>query len=168
MEYWHWAVIITAVLALIAFIFKIGTWKGGVDKHMKSVDSHMKTVADFMAEVRADIKNILGRLGPATVQPGSPMSLTVLGFEVSQDVGAAKWAESQAQLYTSKVKDMQAYDIQAFALEHAEVHKYDEKMEARIKQCAYERGIQRDQVIKVLAIELRDRLLSIRRLEPPE
>ena len=44
----------------------------------------------------------------------------------------------------------------------------DKAMDMLIKQSAYDNGLRRSQVIDVLAIELRDRLLRMRGLVPPE
>ncbi len=163
---WSWAEIaavvgiVMAMIAVVIIVFKAGSWKGRVDGHMTAVNA-------FMNEISADIKIILGRLGPATVETGSPMQLTDLGHSVSADIGASEWARARAKVLAAEVDGMLAYDIQALAFQHAEKFEYGRDMEVRIKQCASDRGLKRQQVLDVLAIELRDQLLSLQGLEPP-
>ena len=66
-----------------------------------------------------------------------------------------------------QVVDAPAYDIQELAFKYVEDFTPDGAMESRIKQCAYENGLKRKQVLDVLAIELRDRLLRLRQMDPP-
>ena len=126
-----------------------------------------------MVEIRKDIKDILGRLRPATVGTGSPTTLTDLGLSISQVLGASAWAERHAKILASQAAGVPAYRTEEIAfnyvgdkfkpddaMEEADKSTPDDAMEERIKQCAYENGINRRKVLDVLAIELRDALLA--------
>lgn len=152
-------------LAVVSGLIAIGIWIG-------KINEHRSTVSAFMAEIRKDIKDILGKLGPSTTKTASPIQLTDLGQSVSEALGASAWAANRAEKLADRVGDAPAYDIQVLAFEYVEKEFTDETtdkaMDAKIKQCAYENGLKRSQVLDVLAIELRDRLLRLRQLEPPE
>ena len=117
-----------------------------------------------MVEIRKDIKDILGRLRPATVGTGSPTTLTDLGLSISQVLGASAWAERHAKILASQAAGVPAYRTEEIAFNYVgDKFKPDDAMDdakERIKQCAYENGINRRKVLDVLAIELRDALLA--------
>ena len=140
----------------------------GIGIRVGKINEHRSTVSTFMEEIRKDIKTILGRLGPATTQTASPIRLTDLGRSISDALGASAWAADRVADLAERIADMPAYDIQVLAFEYVEEFTPDEAMEDRIKQCAFENGLKRKQVLDVFAIELRDRLLRLRQLEPPE
>lgn len=149
-------------LAVVSGLIAIGIWIG-------KINEHRSTVSAFMAEIRKDIKDILGKLGPSTTKTASPIQLTDLGQSVSEALGASAWAANRAEKLADQVGDAPAYDIQVLAFEYVEKEftdkTTDKAMDAKIKQCAYENGLKRSQVLDV---ELRDRLLRLRQLEPPE
>lgn len=167
-------IVSTAVIAitLLIKIFKsligIGEWKGGVNVKIKDFEKYIEKVDNFMDEMRKKFDDILERTRATTVQNASPKKLTELGQSVSEIIDASNWAEERANELTDEVAGMSAYDIQSHAFQYAKKYRYEEDMDARIKQCAFEKGIDRDDVIDVLGIKLRDRLLSLHRLPVPE
>lgn len=151
-----WAVgALTLIIAALTFIVRFSIWVG-------KMNEHRITVHAFMDEIRKDIKDILGRLGPpATTATDSPTTLTDLGRSISQLLGASEWAKHHAAKLAGQASGMPAYDIQQMASRYVkEKYAPDDEMEAKIKQSAYENGIKREQVLDVLAVELRDVLLS--------
>ena len=140
--------------ASIAF----GAWKGKVDTNQ----SHFKTTLDsFMVEIRADIKRIFERLPSETVSGTSPLRLTAKGKSISQTLDAARWAEDIAPSLAHRVEGMVPYDIQEFCRSYVrDEFQPTPKQEAKIKACAYDNALDRHQVFDVLAVELRDQLLS--------
>ena len=165
-----WIGLLSLLAVAVGLIFGLGQWKGKVDSDR---DTFKRTLDAFMVEIRADIKRIFERLpAPEPVAGASPLRLTELGRSLSERLGASAWAEEQAPLLLDRVADASAYDIQVFAYKYAkDEFTPDPAMEARIKQCAFDTGLQTDKVLDVLAIELRDRLLRLRHLEsedPPE
>lgn len=133
-------------------------WKGAVDADRTSFK-------EFMEEVRTDIKKILDRLPPATAAGSSPITLTDLGEKISREIGAKTWAADTADKIKESTKNMQPYEIQEFCKEFVNLrHKFPEELDLLIKNSAYENAVKREQVLNVLAIELRDRLLEIQNL----
>ena len=64
--------VIAAVSALIAITWKLGQWKGGMDRFRSSVEDTLKTI-------QADIKKIFERLPPPVTSTESPVRLTDFG-----------------------------------------------------------------------------------------
>ena len=148
-------------------------WRADVDTDrdafktfMSSIRQEIDKIHSHIDKIHSRIDDIFGKLGgPATLKNASPTMLTELGQSISETLGASDWAEDLAPRLLKRVADADAYDIQVFAFQYVE----DEFtptpwMEATIKQCAYENGLRRKQVINVLAIELRDQLLHLRQL----
>ena len=149
---WVAALSLLSMVAGAAFAF--GTWKG-------KVDSDRASFKEFMKEVRDDIKEILGRLPSPTVTDASPLQLTDCGKSISERLGAADLARNLAPLLRTQVEGKTPYEIQERCFDYVR-HEYEppEEVETRVKTCAYDHGIKRGQVLDVLAVELRDKLLA--------
>lgn len=136
-----------------SIVIGIGIWVG-------SVTTNQKNFREFMIEVRDDIKKILLKVsGEAT--SSSPIRLTELGEAMSKTFRGKDWATEKANVLSDRVKDKEAYEIQEFCQNYVRNElKPDEELDARIGRCAYEHGVTREQVLNVLAVELRDILLG--------
>lgn len=146
--------LILAALAVGTVFYKTITW-------IANVNSDREKFHEFMKEVRDDIKKILGRLHSASVSSGSPIQLTDLGKEISTKLGAHEWAEKAAVELGERVKGKQPYEVQEISFNYVkEEFSPTAELETKIGMCAYESGIDRDGVLDVLAIELRDILLG--------
>ena len=153
-SWWVIPSIIVSALAVGALIFRVGKWVG-------SVESDRKDFREFIKEVRDDIKEILGRLPPSSVARGSPLQLTDLGRSISETLSAREWAEKTASAIADRAQDKQPYEIQEFCFDYIKKEfSPAAELETRIGMCAYENGIDRDEVLNVLAIELRDVLMG--------
>ena len=135
-------------------------WRG-------AVDADRSTFKRFMDEVRDDIKKILGRLPRAVTEGHSPLRLNDLGKAVSKEIDARAWADRIIPTVSKKLENHEAFEIQDFCFVYVTKMDYSEEEERAIKKSAYENAISVDQVKRVLAIELRDKLLAIEGLEAP-
>ena len=151
-----WVASLSLLSVVVGAAFAFGTWKG-------KVDSDRASFKEFMKEVRDDIKEILGRLPSPTMTDGSPLQLTDCGRSISERLGAAGLAQELAPLLQAQVEGKVPYEIQEKCFDYVR-HEYEppEEVEARIKTCAYDHGIKRGQVLDVLAVELRDKLLAMK------
>ena len=151
--------IITVYVLLARRILLIGQWKGKVDE----AQSTFKTTLDsFMKEIRADIKVILERMGPTTSTSGSPITLTDLGRKISARLDAGAIADSLVPKVHARVSGMQPYEVQEFRRDYIRGSEFvpTDDVKTLIMQCAFDNGLNQVQVLDVIAIELRDRLLS--------
>ncbi len=148
--------------AVIAAIWKLGQWKGGMDRFGSSLEDTLKTI-------QSDIKKIFERLPPPVTSTQSPVKLTDFGRSISNDLDAGKWAEEKAAGLIDGVRNKQPYEIQEFCFKFANDEEYDPTMVSKIQtSSAYNHGIDIDQIKRVLAIELRDVFLRVLDLEPPK
>ena len=104
--------------------------------------------------------------GGGVAKPASPLVLTDLGKEVSVALGAEEWAGKLAGTLVEQAGERD-YEIQDFAFEYVEGADFTDVQQGRIRQVAYQHGLNEYSVRRVLAIELRDRLLTIAGKTPP-
>ena len=155
---------LAVVSGVVTLIFKVGVWKSKVDSGMsgaeKSMEGFRSEMRDFMNEIRSDIKKIFNRLSPTTGS-GSPISLTKLGEKVSKEIDAPGWSRDMAPTFLDEVKGQSPYFIREFCMDFCTTrYKPDDDLKYRLEQCAFDNGIDVDSVLRVLGVELRDRLLQ--------
>ena len=141
-------------IGIVAVVFGIGKWVG-------SVNADRKSFKEFMDEVRDDIKEILQRLPPPRpVTGGSPLTLTDLGRKISERLGAGKLADSLVPLLREQADGKDPYEIQELCFDYVRnTYTPPPHVEALIRMCAFDNALKREQVLDVLAVELRDRFL---------
>ena len=147
---------LTVVIAAVGALYKFAKWQGGVD-------SDRTTFKDFIKEVRADVKEILDRLPVRAVAGSSPLRLTDLGKRISKKIDAKDLASKIARGLSSEVEGKSPYGIQEFCRDYVKKEKgnlFDDEQANLLEMCAYEEGVGLDQVYEVIAIELRDELLT--------
>ena len=155
---WALAGIVSAVLAILSLVFVIGKWVGGINEHRNTINT---TLSDFMSEMLEDIKSILRRLPRTTIASSSPLSLTDFGQDISQALDAKAWARRTADEVRDELAGKQDYEVQDFCFDYVRnQYRPEEDQKNRIGTIAYENGIDRQEVLNVLAIELRDALLE--------
>ena len=154
------AVVIVAIIAIITVAFKVISWIVRVDQGQASLktsaDSDRSALRDFMKEIRKDIKKIFERLPSPTLSENSPLRLNSLGQSISEKLGGLTWAEQAAKQLVGTVQGKSPYEIQSQCFDFVEQSELEQSMRKAVLDCAYENGISEDQVLDVLAIELRD------------
>lgn len=145
-------IFVVGAIAIIGAIWKLAEWKG-------RTDDSVAAIKDAIREIREDIKKILDRLPDPSVTRGSPLRLTEFGEEISQRLDARPWAESTAPDLLPEIRGMQAFQVDAFCETYV-TERLDEEWNTKVAQCAYELSVNRDSVLSVLRVVLRDRLLS--------
>ena len=55
-----------------------------------------------------------------------------------------------------------------FCFRYVAIHEHPDEQRRAIERAAYQHGLPAEQILRVLAIELRDRLLKLVGKEPPE
>ena len=169
MDNYTWiAPAITAVVAIILMHLTFsrsskdaGKWEGSVNAKIESFEKFAKDIREELKEIRDDVKKIFERLPAKATASLSPVRLTDLGKKVSKEIKASNWVEKVIHLAIPQVKGKDHYDIQEFCFEYVEQESVlTEKMNERVKFSAYDNGIEKRQVLRVLAIELRDALFE--------
>ena len=162
----------TIVLALIFLAFRVGKWVEAVNKDRKTLldaaDKDRKRFREIVAEIREDIKKIFRRLPVQEITGASPLRLTDFGRALSDGIAGAEWATRIADAVAPQITGMEAYDIQEFSFAYVEndLAPSDDERKA-MRRTAYEQGARMEQIRRVLAIELRDKLLELAGLGAP-
>lgn len=144
------------VLAVAGALVAIGKWIGSVNTDRTSFKA-------FMAEMREDIKKILGYVGPSLSTNDSPVVLNALGKKVSEAMGIKAWAEETAPSLADQVAGLKEHRIYEFCTEHVEKMDLTEEQQDQAKALAYEHGFIPEKVRTAYAIELRDALLALQK-----
>ena len=143
-----------AWVVAVTTIFGVGVWVG-------SVNSDRKNFKEFMQEVRTKLDRLLQRLPRQTLATGSPLQLTELGEEISEQLGALAIAKEAVQSVLDEARGKSAYQIQELSFVYFQQrYKPDPDLERRMQDCAFENGIQIGQIQEVFAVHLRDELLK--------
>lgn len=74
----------------------------------------------------------------------------------------AKTGQTRGPSIKDRIDGREAFEIQRLYFDYTrEQNSFDDAMKRSIQKCAYERGLREEQVFRVLAIELRDKLLDM-------
>ena len=144
-------------------LFSVGVALLGIGIWVGKINSDRSTFKDFIKEVRGKLDQIIFHLIPDTVVSStSPTRLTELGVKISKIIDARYIAEQLAMKLQEDVKDRTPYEIQEFCNSYM-INKFEPIPEqfAKLRNCAYQEGIQIESVHRVISIELRDKLLEL-------
>lgn len=159
---------------------KDGEWKGTVDTRLAKIDEDISflrkdfsSIRDDFSSIRNDFsdlrKIIFERQGTTLYTSKSLLQLTDEGESVSEEIGALRWIEKILDSLKAKIKGKDAYEIQDFCFGYVEdANRYTDEEQRAIRNSAYKRGIKTGDIRRILAIELRDKLLEHAGLEAPE
>lgn len=125
-------------------------------------------LTDALREFMRDVKTALVRAPSPVDRSESPIRLTDLGQAISTELNASDWADRTAAVVSVEVEGNEPYEIQDFCFRYVATHEYPNDEQREIRRAAYQHGLPVEQVLRVLAIELRDKLLTIADLEAPE
>ena len=144
--------IVTASLAVLYAVVRVIRWTA-------EVDLKLGQFTDFAREVRDDVKQIFLRLPPVPVAGSSPLRLTDFGERMADFVDAKSWASDLAPSLRAEIAGKRPFEVDEFSRGYVQAHLEDDLQE-RVAACAYEFGVERDNVLKVLQVVLRDELLG--------
>ncbi len=140
-------------------------WKGRVDTLLERIGGDLERIGKELAELR---QIVFTRFGIPLVFSKNPLQLTEHGKTVSEEITARAWVERVAGALNEEVEGKDAYEIQDFCFKYVEnTDQYNDEERQAIRDTAYKRGIKAEDVLQVLAIELRDKLLKYTGLETP-
>ena len=153
--------VLSSPLPWIVALVGVGIWVGKVNERTSAVSNVMIEIRNELRTIVQKVEQVLLRVD-CGVARGSPLQLTEVGKSMSETLGSTAWAEAKALDLFEQVRGMGPYDVQEFSKKFVtDEFKPDAEMESAIKACAYEHGLQRNDVLQVLAVELRDQLLAL-------
>ena len=148
-------------LAAAGILVAVGKWIGAVNSDRAAFKGFTERMRDDIKEIRDDIKKMLQRRPSETLASGGPLRPTDLGGRISESLNASELAADLAAGLRSEAEGKHAYDIQELSFRFIrDEYRPPKEIEDRIKQCAYDNGLDRDEVLDVLAVEIRDKLLA--------
>lgn len=143
-------------LAVAGALIRTGMWIGAVNADRHSFKASLE-------EIRKDIKKILKRLPSRVVEGASPVRLTELGRKISRCIGAESIVPDLAERLQERAADMEEYEVYELCDMHIKSeYAPPEDVAAKIRKCAYDNGIDSEEVLDVLVVELRDLILKRR------
>ena len=134
-----------------------------IKESISAIEGGLNAIKDGQSEMHADVKELLRRFpGAAAVGGTSPLGLTEIGESISEILDAKVWAEKTAPDIAPHFKGKPPYDVQEFCMDFVrrELNPTEDFVE-KMKFCAYENTLPMSQVEDVLAVELRDAILTI-------
>ncbi len=145
--------IISLVILVAGVAWRARGWVSSVDTKIENVEKGIKEISDF-----------LGTVFRSTIVPNSPISLTDLGLEISKTLNASQWAKSEAiklvREENLRSKKPSHYIIERHCFDIIEGRVEATPMQESVEKCAYKKGLKKQQVLDVLAVELRDALFE--------
>ncbi len=129
-----------------------------VDERLDRVDRKIETNSTAINQLR---QIVFTRLNIPSVTSESPLRLSELGKTLSEEIDAEAWVERIADQLKVSVAGKDAYEIQSFCFDYVEnTDQYSDQERRTMHKVAYQRGIMAEEIRRVLAIELRDKLLE--------
>ena len=153
--------VLSSPLPWIVALVGVGIWVGKVNERTSAVSNVVIDIRNELRILLQKVEQVLHRVDGGVAR-GSPLQLTEVGRSMSEALGSTAWAEAKAFDLSEQVRGMGPYDVQEFSKKFVtDVFEPDAEMESAIKACAYEHGLQRNDVLQVLVVELRDQLLAL-------
>ena len=148
-----------AGLALVAAANRFWYWRGQVNSDRDAIEKFVAEVGAKIDDIQENVHELLG-VARAVSKPGSPRTLTELGSKVDKFLESKGIFQDIEPILSNRIHGMLPYQIHDACFEYiAGELELSPEMEAVIRSCAYENGVKREDVLEVMAIELRDRLL---------
>ena len=137
-------------------------WKGSMDEFKESASKKLETIDRRLRNVETTVLQLVGwyqREGVLKVN--SPMTLNTLGEKVWRELDAANWLRRHAAEVSAQVKWLSEYDVQEFCFNYMSRLDLEPRHRNLVRQAAYRNGLTEFQVRQIMAIKLRDALLSM-------
>ena len=159
MEDWlNTPAIIGALVAAVGSLIGIGMWIGSVNSDRSSFKEFTQEVRDNIKKIRENIERIFLSLPPSPIEFSSPIELTEYGEGLSEKLRARDWASRVAPTIQTNVSGKEPFRIDEYCKGH--VSQISVETDPGVFKLAYENGISDENMRSVLAVVLRDELLS--------
>ena len=142
--------------------------KGDVDGLKSDVDGLKSNVDGLESNVGVLNSSVAILVSKKVDESQSPTRLNNLGKSISKEIQGKEWAKDVTAQNIEQHRGKQPYDIQKFAFTHAFSFDYSKGMTEQMKQSAWENCVPIEIIIRVLSFELRDALLDLLEMDPPE
>ncbi len=141
------------ILAALGLAVRLIIWYANVNSDRKSFN-------EFMDYIRGRIDEIFDRLPNPLTKDASPLRLSDSGEEISKKINAPTIADAMSSKLRPEVAGKSPYEIQQLCFRWVSVDKLADDQKALVQDAAFSRGPTLSQIMEVIAIEVRDRLLT--------
>ena len=154
------SIAVTVLLTVIGAVWKLGRWSGTIDSDHKSFREIVGKLESKLDEISKAVYQLLGASKDSVAATASPLKLNDFGQKISSAFGAKEWANARAGALHGQMAGKQPYDVQQFCFDYVTEDILSEDELKRAKDIAYDNGTIISNVLRVLAFELRDCLLT--------
>ena len=155
------------ILGFGALIWKTSKWHSGINHRMEKAENRLDKIETRLDTIGDDISEIFKRLPAKPVESiSSPIGLTDYGKELSEQIKAVEIMEMQVDRVKDAVKGFNAYQIQEHCFTFcknelmSELKENEIDLYNQIHEVAYKEGLDLEKLTRVIALELRDKILS--------
>ena len=169
------------ILSFLGFVVTIGTilynegkWKGTVKVALEKLAEEVaaltkkidKEVATLTKRVDKIYEIFFERGVGKTLAPHSPLGLNDLGKKIAEELDLESLAESHTPVMKARTAKLNPYEIQQLCFEYvqndlvAELREKSPEQFKEISLMAYKHGIPREDVLQIVGVLLRDRILT--------
>ena len=158
----------TVIVAIAGGLLWLANWIGKMQEQKSEVAKFVTELRAHTPQILERMQQILERLPRATVTPSSPLRLTEYGKKIAGHLNAKVWAQERArdEELLRQVRGLEEHEIDEFVDLRAG-RLLTAQMQASIAPCAYQFGVTRDDVLRILKVVLRDELIERSQLPPP-
>ena len=157
-------VIISALVSFLIASSRIGEYKNKVDTAVSDITDLKKELKEVRDKAVA-CETSLKEREPLT-RKRSPIALTDRGSKVLNESGGKKFIEDNYEELKNNVDEKKpetSYDIQEISRNVIEEMKNDQRLNS-LKEYLFKEGMELDDIVEVLGIYLRDKILNDKKL----
>lgn len=170
-EFWILSLTITVTTIVLGAVITAVWWGGNANSRLKNLDTRtdgimrvIEAIQKSIGDIHRDIGELFGRIPSATVGERSPLGLTELGLEISAELFVREWTDTVVAELAEKLQDKEEFEVHRFCIDYVdEMINSEPAWDRKVEKSAYNHGLSRDKVSIVIAIELRDALLNLRK-----
>jgi hypothetical protein len=162
------AITVTAGLALLGTLGKLLYDQGALNSSVKAIDSSVKTIDGKVDKLADKFDNLL--LGKFT-QSKSPLQLNENGLKIFNEPEIKEFVKKYYDLFKNNLIALNpetAYQAQQKLLEVVDKLKFEPDCQKMIENFAFNSGLQVEILLKLIAIGIRDQILSEIGFSPDE
>ncbi len=163
------------VIPLILFLlWKASAWKTNVENRLSNVENGLsnieKVVEKLSKQVDALYNVIMEKYGRSVDQSSSPVTLSDYGKDIASRIDVEKIVSVYADKLHRETKNMNAYQIQEHCFDFCnnklvqDLEKKNKEFFEKLYEVAFADGVDIEKIMRVVGIELRDRVLEMKGL----
>ena len=153
--------VLTVLGAVGVAVLKFGEWRGEVNSDRAGFKTIVGNIEVKLDRLIRNIERLVEWQGGPALSVESPLGLSVLGKKISDDLDIPAMAKELVPIAKPLIDGMLRYDIQKFCFVYIrDEYKPSAEADKKIKEYAYQHGLDADDVLDVLSIRLLNELLG--------